>query len=65
MSLIVLVFGVNRIIINQLRNEARSQAEHLAKSYSNAINSDNEEDIRFVMDILIPSMYFPHHHYLR
>ena len=59
MSLIVLVFGVNRIIISQLRNEARSQAEHLAKSYSNAINSDNEEDIRFVMDILLPSMNFP------
>ena len=46
-------------MINQLRDEARSQAEILAKSYSDAINSSNEEDIRFVMDILLPSMNFP------
>ena len=29
------------------------------KIYSDAINSDNEEDIRLVMDILLPSMKFP------
>ena len=46
-------------MINQLRDEARVQAEHLAKSYSDAINSTNQEDIRFVMDILLPSMNFP------
>jgi hypothetical protein len=46
-------------MINQLRDEARVQAEILAKSYSDAINSSNQEDIRFVMDILLPSMNFP------
>ena len=56
---IIMVFGVNRLMISQLRNEARQQVEYLAKSYSDAINSDNEEDIRFVMDILLPSMNFP------
>ena len=59
MTIIVMIFWVNRIMINQLRDEARSQAEVLAKSYSDAINSSNEEDIRFVMDILLPSMNFP------
>ncbi|MDP6853045.1 MAG: HAMP domain-containing sensor histidine kinase [Candidatus Marinimicrobia bacterium] len=59
MTVIVLIFGVNRIVINQLREEARQQVEHLAKIYSDAINSDNEEDIRLVMDILLPSMKFP------
>ena len=59
MTTIVMIFWVNRIMINQLRNEARVQAEHLAKSYSDAINSTNQEDIRFVMDILLPSMNFP------
>ena len=59
MTVIVLIFGVNRIVINQLREEAKQQVEHLAKSYSDAINSDNEEDIRMVMDILLPSMKFP------
>ena len=46
-------------MINQLRDDARKQVEYLAKSYSDAINSDNEEDIRFVMDILLPSLNFP------
>ena len=56
---IIMVFVVNRMMINQLRSEARQQVEYLAKSYSDAINSDNEEDIRFVMDILLPSLNFP------
>ena len=59
MTIIVMIFWVNRIMINQLRNEVRVQVEHLAKSYSDAINSTNQDDIRFVMDILLPSMNFP------
>ena len=59
MTIIIIIFWVNRIMINQLRNEARTQVEFLAKSYSNAINSSNQEDIRFVMDILLPSINFP------
>ena len=59
MTTIVMIVWVNQIMINQLRDEARVQAEHLAKSYSDAINSTNQEDIRFVMDILLPSMNFP------
>ena len=56
---IIMVFVVNRMMINQLRSEARQQVEYLAKSYSDAINSEEEEDIRFVMDILLPSLNFP------
>ena len=56
---IIMVFLVNRLMIRQLRNEARHQVEYLAKSYSDAINSDKEEDIRFVMEILLPSLNFP------
>ena len=59
MTIIVMIFWVNRIMISQLRNEVRVQVEHLAKSYSDAINSTNQDDIRFVMDILLPSMNFP------
>ena len=59
MTIIIIIFGVNRIMINQLRHEARKQVEFFAKSYSDAINSSNQEDIRFVMDILLPSMNFP------
>ena len=56
---IIMVFIVNRMMISQLRYEVRQQVEYLAKSYSEAINSDNEEDIHFVMDILLPSLNFP------
>ena len=59
MTIIIMIFWVNRIMINQLRSEARVQVEFLAKSYSDAINSSNQEDIRFVMDILLPSIHFP------
>ena len=57
--IIILVFGINKLLINRLRNEAHQQVQLLAESYSDAINSDNEEDIRFVMDILLPSLNFP------
>ena len=57
--IILLVFSINKLLINQLRNEVHQQVELLAKSYSEAINSNNEEDIRFVMDILLPSLNFP------
>lgn len=56
---IIMVFWVNRFMVSQLRNDACQQVEYLAKSYSDAINSDNEEDLRFVMDILLPSLNFP------
>ena len=34
MTIIVMIFWVNRIMINQLRSEARAQVGFLAKSYS-------------------------------
>ena len=58
-SIVIGIFGLNHLVINQLRNEAKSQAEYLAKSYSNAINSMEEDDIRFIIDILLPSIKFP------
>ena len=58
-SIVTGIFSLNQIVINQLRNEAISQAEHLATSYSNAINSMEQDDIRFVIDILLPSIKFP------
>ena len=59
MALIVVFFGINRMMINQLRTEVKDQVEYLAKVYSNAINSSNEEDIGYVMEILLPSINFP------
>ena len=56
---IIMIFWINLMMITKLRNEAHQQVEHLAKSYSDAINSDNKDDFRFVMDILLPSLNFP------
>ena len=59
MITIILIFSINKVIVDQLRTEAKVQVEYLAKSYSKAINSSNEEDIKFIMDILLPSINFP------
>ena len=59
MASIVMVFILNRSMIKELRDDAKKQVEFLAKSYSDAINSNNEEDIRFIMDLLLPSLNFP------
>tara|TARA_Y100000590_G_C15696735_1_gene1005390 strand:+ start:1182 stop:2345 length:1164 start_codon:yes stop_codon:yes gene_type:complete len=56
---IITIFILNKSIINHLRNDARKQVEYLTNSYTKAINSDNAEDISFVMDILLPSINFP------
>ena len=56
---IICIFTLNRMVVNELRSEARNQVEFLAKSYSEAINSSNQEDMRYVIDILLPSMNFP------
>ena len=53
------VFLVNRIIVGQIREDAKKQVEHLAKAYTEAINTADENDIHFVMDMILPSLNFP------
>ena len=39
--------------------EVRKQVEHLAQSYSNAINSHSEKDLHSILELLLPSLNFP------
>ncbi len=57
--IIVAVFSINRYMINELRNEVKNEVSLLAKAYSKAINSNNEDDLEFVMEVLLPSLTFP------
>ncbi|MBC8213137.1 MAG: HAMP domain-containing histidine kinase [Candidatus Marinimicrobia bacterium] len=53
------VFWLNQSMIVELRQGSNQQAEYFAKIYAEAINKPDAEDIKYVMDILLPSMNFP------
>ena len=53
------IFWLNRQTVNNLRNETREQVVHLAQSYNDAINNSDDDAIRFILDVMLPSMNFP------
>ena len=53
------IIWINRKMVHQLRQDAQKQVEHLAQSYTKAINSDNDDELQFVLDVMLPSMNFP------
>ncbi len=54
-----LIFWVNRQMVTQLRLEAQKQVEYLAQAYTKAINSSDEHELQFVLDVVLPSLNFP------
>ena len=54
-----IIFWLNRQTVNNLRNDTRAQVVHLAQSYNDAINNSDDEAIRFILDIMLPTMDFP------
>lgn len=54
-----IIFWLNRQTVNNLRSDTRSQVVHLAQSYNDAINNSDDEAIRFILDIMLPTMDFP------
>ena len=54
-----LIFWVNRQMVTQLRLDAQKQVEHLAQAYTKAINSSDEHELQFVLDVVLPSLNFP------
>ena len=54
-----LIFWVNRQMVKQLRSDAQKQVEYLAKAYTKAINSSDEHELQFVLDVVLPSLNFP------
>ena len=55
----VIIYFLNIQIINSFRDEAREQVRSLASEYSNAITNSNDDEIRFILDIMLPSLKFP------
>ena len=54
-----LIFWINRQMVTQLRFDAQKQVEYLAKAYTKAINSSDEHELQFVLDVVLPSLNFP------
>ena len=54
-----LIFWVNRQMVTQLRLDAQKQGEYLAQAYTKAINSSDEHELQFVLDVVLPSLNFP------
>lgn len=55
----IVIFFLNIQIINSFRDETRTQVKSLASEYSSAITSSNDDEIRFILDIMLPSLKFP------
>ena len=55
----IVIFFLNIQIINSFRHETRTQVKSLASEYSSAITSSNDDEIRFILDIMLPSLKFP------
>ena len=54
-----LIFWVNSQMVTQLRLDAQKQVEYLAQAYMKAINSSDEHELQFVLDVVLPSLNFP------
>lgn len=54
-----LIFWINRQMVTQLRVDAQKQVEYLAQAYTKAINSTDEHELQFVLDVVLPSLNFP------
>jgi signal transduction histidine kinase len=54
-----LIFWVNRQMVTQLRFDAQKQVKYLAQAYTKAINSTDEHELQFVLDVVLPSLNFP------
>ena len=55
----IIIYFLNIQIIDSFREEARGQVRSLASEYSDAITNSNDDEIRFILDIMLPSLKFP------
>lgn len=57
--IIVSVIFVNRIIIDDLRDDVKKQLHHVTQSYSEALNNSDTNELTYMMNTLLPSLNFP------
>ena len=54
-----IILWINATIIFNLREGNRQQLEKIAKSYSDSISNSTDEELAFIINILLPSLNFP------
>ena len=59
LTIALVVLWINTTIINNLREGNRQQLEKVAKSYSQSISNSTDEELAFIINILLPSLNFP------
>ena len=59
LAMILIVLWINSSIISNLREGNRHQLEKIAKSYSESISNSTDEELKFIINILLPSLNFP------
>ena len=59
LAIALVILWINTTIINNLREGNRQQLEKIAKSYSQSISNSTDEELAFIINILLPSLNFP------
>ena len=59
LAMVLIVLWINSSIISNLREGNRQQLEKIAKSYSESISNSTDEELKFIINILLPSLNFP------
>tara|TARA_Y100001970_G_C14184651_1_gene831855 strand:- start:680 stop:1795 length:1116 start_codon:yes stop_codon:yes gene_type:complete len=57
--MVLIVLWINSSIISNLREGNRQQLEKIAKSYSQSISNSTDEELKFIINTLLPSLNFP------
>ena len=55
----ITIYYLNHQTISAFRNEARIQVQFLAEKYTEAINHSDSDEIRFILDVMLPALNFP------
>ncbi len=59
LAMVLIVLWINSSIISNLREGNRQQLEKIAKSYSQSISNSTDEELKFIINTLLPSLNFP------
>tara|TARA_Y100000994_G_scaffold119918_1_gene98541 strand:- start:1452 stop:2624 length:1173 start_codon:yes stop_codon:yes gene_type:complete len=59
LAMVLIVLWINSSIISNLREGNRQQLEKIAKSYSESISNSTDEELKFIINSLLPSLNFP------
>ena len=59
LTIALVILWINTTIITNLREGNRQQLEKIAESYSHSISNSTDEELAFIINILLPSLNFP------